>query len=408
MKENTEWKEIELGDVIQFNPRESIRKGEIVKKISMDKLKEFSREIVGYEETFFTSGTKFKNGDTLVARITPCLQNGKTAQVNILNQNEIAFGSTEFIVLREIENKTDKDFIYYLSISNKFRDIAIKSMTGTSGRQRAQRDVIEKTSIYLPPFLEQKKIAAILKSLDDKIELNNKMNETLEEMAQTMFKEWFVNFNFPNEEGKSYKDNGGKMIESELGMIPERWRVESLDEIANYLNGLAMQKYRPEGENKLKVIKIKEMNNGVSNESDLCSTLIPDQYKVYSGDILFSWSGTLKLMLWNGETGGLNQHIFKVIPKNFPKWFVYLWTKMYMKKFTNIAKGKATTMGHIKREDLKKAKVVVPYEEELNKINIKIKNIFDEIIKINQEIKTLSHIRDFLLPKLMSGEIRVK
>jgi len=125
MTENKEWKEVELGNVIEFNPKESIKKGEIVKKISMDKLKEFSREIVGYEETSFTSGTKFKNGDTLVARITPCLQNGKTAQVNILNENEIAFGSTEFIVLREIENKTDKDFIYYLSISNKFRDIAI-------------------------------------------------------------------------------------------------------------------------------------------------------------------------------------------------------------------------------------------------------------------------------------------
>lgn len=157
----------------------------------------FQRKIEGFVVTKYTSGTKFRNGDTLLARITPCLENGKTAQVSILEEGEVGFGSTEFIVLREKPGISDRNFIYYLSISPKLRDIAIKSMTGTSGRQRAQVDVIKNSIIKLPPIEEQRQIANILSSLDEKIEINNEINKKLEEMAQAIFKHcglWTLNF----------------------------------------------------------------------------------------------------------------------------------------------------------------------------------------------------------------------
>lgn len=201
------WKEYKIGDAIQFNPKERIKKGEIAKKIAMEKLEPYTRKITGFEETEFTSGTKFRNGDTLLARITPCLENGKTARVDILNKNEVAFGSTEFIVLREKIGITDNDFIYYLSISPEFRNLAIKSMNGSSGRQRVQKYVLEQCEIKLPSLKEQKAIAHILSTLDEKIETNNQINKKLEEMAQAIFKQWFVDFEFPCLP-KNYKFSG--------------------------------------------------------------------------------------------------------------------------------------------------------------------------------------------------------
>ncbi|EGP5032487.1 restriction endonuclease subunit S, partial [Enterococcus faecium] len=231
----SEWREVALKDVIEFNPKESIKKGTITKKIGMDKLAPFQRKIDGFELEAFKGGSKFRNGDTLLARITPCLENGKTAQVTILDDDEVAFGSTEYIVLRHKIGITDNNYIFYLALSQYVRDTAIKSMTGTSGRQRAQTDVIENTKIMLPPLDEQKAIAHILSTLDDKIEVNNQINKTLENMAQAIFKQWFVDFEFPNEDGEPYKSSGGEMVESELGMIPKGWEVKELVDVLETL-----------------------------------------------------------------------------------------------------------------------------------------------------------------------------
>ena len=250
-----EWKNVKLQDVILFNPTESIKKGEIAKKIGMDKLETFQRKIAGYELTEFKSGTKFRNGDTLMARITPCLENGKTAQVSLLDEDEIAFGSTEFIVMRQMEGYTINDFVYYLSISPEIRDIAIKSMTGTSGRQRAQIDVIKNTIVNIPSIEEQQAIANILSSLDEKIETNNEINNKLEETAQAIFKRWFVDFEFPNEDDEPYKSSGGAMVESELGMIPEGWGVGNIGNYVKVKSGFAFKSawWKNEG---IPVIKI--------------------------------------------------------------------------------------------------------------------------------------------------------
>ena len=168
-----------LSDIAYFNPTESIKKGTLAKKVAMDKLLPFCRDIPSYEVTEFSGGTKFRNGDTIMARITPCLENGKTAKVSILADNEIGFGSTEYIVFRAIESITDEDYLYYLVCSPLVRDIAIKSMVGSSGRQRVQTDVVKNIEIELPSLEEQRKIGSLLKALDDKISLNNKINENL-------------------------------------------------------------------------------------------------------------------------------------------------------------------------------------------------------------------------------------
>ena len=188
----SEWKEISLEKVAEVNPTERLPKGTLAKKIAMEILQPFTKKIVSYTIEEYSGGTKFRNGDTIVARITPSLENGKTAFVDILDEDEIAFGSTEFIVLREKAGESDKQFLYYLSISPDFRDVAILSMTGSSGRQRVQTDVVKQHLFLLPPLPEQRAIASVLSSLDDKIDLLHRQNKTLEDMAGTLFRQWFV------------------------------------------------------------------------------------------------------------------------------------------------------------------------------------------------------------------------
>jgi type I restriction enzyme, S subunit len=188
----SEWKECKLEDFVEINPLERLPKGTSAKKIAMEFIQPFTKKIPMYLNEKYTGGVKFKNGDTIMARITPSLENGKTSFVDILDENEIGFGSTEFIVFREKENISDKHFIYYLMTSSFIRNIAIKSMTGSSGRQRVQTDVMREQLFDAPPLPEQKAIAAVLSSLDDKIDLLHQQNKTLEQMAQTLFKQWVV------------------------------------------------------------------------------------------------------------------------------------------------------------------------------------------------------------------------
>ena len=200
--------------VVLFNPKETIKKGTQAKKVSMDMIQPFYRDISAFELTAFNGGTKFRNGDTIMARITPCLENGKTAKVNILDNNEIGFGSTEYIVFRAIEGVTDEDFLYYLICSSLVREPAIKSMVGSSGRQRVQTDVLQNLEIRMPELKTQYKIGSLLKSIDDQIELNNKINKNLEEQAQAIFKSWFVDF------------------EPFGGVMPDDWKKTTLGQIA--------------------------------------------------------------------------------------------------------------------------------------------------------------------------------
>lgn len=188
----SEWTKKMLSDIADFNPRETIKKGAIAKKIPMDVLRPFYRDIPYYVEECFSGGTKFRNGDTIMARITPCLENGKTAQVSILNDGEVGFGSTKYIVFRAKEGIADKDYLYYLVCSPEVREPAIKSMVGSSGRQRVQTDVVKNLEIDVPPLVEQEKIGSFLKAFDDKIALNDRINKNLEQQAQAIYQQMFI------------------------------------------------------------------------------------------------------------------------------------------------------------------------------------------------------------------------
>lgn len=211
----SEWTKKKLSDIADFNPRETIKKGAIAKKISMDVLRPFCRDVPYYVEESFSGGTKFRNGDTIMARITPCLENGKTAQVSILNDEEVGFGSTEYIVFRAKEGITDKDYLYYLVCSPEVREPAIKSMVGSSGRQRVQTDVVKNLEIEIPPLTEQEKIGSILKLIDDKIALNDSINKNLTEQARALFQSWFID----------YEPFGG--------IAPSDWQPSTLGQIAD-------------------------------------------------------------------------------------------------------------------------------------------------------------------------------
>ncbi len=402
-----DWEICPFSEVVTLNPYRKLKKGAVAKKVSMQNLQESRKKIAGYEIAKFKGGAKFKNKDTLMARITPCLENGKTSYVDILDKDEIGFGSTEFNVLCGKDGKTIDEFVYYLSRSPFVRAEVINSMVGTSGRQRVQNDIFDNLLISVPSVHEQKSIAKILSDLDSKIELNRKMNKTLEAIGQALFRRWFVDFEFPNEEGKPYKSSGGKMVESELGEIPQGWQIKSIDEIAVFLNGLALQKYPPKGEESLPVIKIRELKQGIRGSTDRADINLPPEYIVEDGDILFSWSGSLEICIWCFGKGALNQHLFKVTSKNYPKWFYYYWIHQHLPEYRHIAKGKATTMGHIQRHHLSSSMVLVPQEEVLSSMSKIMNPLVNKVINNKIESKELIEIRDSLLPRLMSGRIKV-
>lgn len=413
-----EWKEVRLGDVIEFNPTETIKKGTISKKVGMEMLNPFQRKIEGFEVTEYKSGTKFRNGDTLLARITPCLENGKTAQVTILDDNEIGFGSTEFIVLRQKPKHTVNDFIYYLAISPMIRETAIKSMTGTSGRQRAQKDVIENTLFKLPPLQEQKAIAHILSTLDEKIEINNQINKKLEEMAQTIFKHWFVDFEFPNENGEPYKSSGGEMVDSELGMIPKGWEVGCIGDYAKVKSGFAFKSawWKEEG---IPVIKIKNLQNNTIDFNDVGyveSDKIEKakEFIVSGGDLLVAMTGATigKLGLVPKYDGTIlvNQRVGKFFLGDRPLeriGFLYCLVTQDSIYEEIVARGDGSAQPNISPSQIESIKITLPPKEKLDKINNILKEKFELMIQNIKENVIITQLRDTLLPKLMSGELRI-
>jgi type I restriction enzyme, S subunit len=273
---------------------------------------------------------------------------------------------------------------------------------------------VPRFELPIPPKSDRGKIAALLGALDDKIELNRRMNETLEAMARAIFKDWFVDFGptrakqegcapylapdiwslFPNR-----LDDEGK---------PDGWNEKPLDQVADFLNGIALQKYPTEGDKFLPVIKIAQLRAGNCDSCDKASTEIPAAYVVENGDVLFSWSGSLLHRVWTAGRGALNQHLFKVTSDKYPKWFFFHWIGHHMADFQATAASKATTMGHIQRHHLTRAMTVVPDHDVMRVANNIIGPLFDRRVANDLESRTLATTRNLLLPKLMSGEVRVK
>jgi len=271
--------------------------------------------------------------------------------------------------------------------------------------------------IRVPRLKQQRAIAHILGTLDDKIELNRRTNRTLEEIARALFTSWFVAFDPVRAKAAGRQPAGmdaataalfpTELEASELGLVPKGWRVEGLDTIARYVNGLAMQKYPPDGHDSLPVIKIAQLRRGDTEGADRASASLDQDYIVNDGDVLFSWSGTLDVVLWCGGTGALNQHLFKITSIHTPKWFYYLWTCHHLEDFQAVAKEKATTMGHIQRRHLSGAKALVPDRPLLDAMSETMAPLVDHIIANRIQARTLATLRDALLPRLLSGEMRV-
>lgn len=307
------------------------------------------------------------------------------------------------------------DYLPYILLGNKDRLRSLVDLAG-HGTGRLNSDELKALDIALPPLAEQLTIAHILGTLDDKIELNRRMSETLEAMAVALFKSWFIDFDpvrakaegrdpgLPQPSANLFPDS---FEDSELGEIPRGWEVKSLDQIARFLNGLALQKYRPTGDRSLPVIKIAQLRAGTTEGADRASAELEPAYIIQDGDILFSWSGSLECVLWAGGAGALNQHLFKVTSDLFPKWLCYLGVHHHLEDFRRIAAGKATTMGHIQRHHLSDAKLAIPSPALLTAMDAILSPILESIWRRTVESRTLAAVRDTLLPKLVSGELRM-
>ena len=283
--------------------------------------------------------------------------------------------------------------------------------SGSGQRYALSVDALNNFPVPLIPLAEQERIGDIFSSIDQKIALNRAINDNLEAMATQLYDYWFVQFDFPNEEGKPYKSSGGKMVWNEKlkRAIPDGWYCGTLLDIAQYTNGLACQKFRPIDDNKLPVIKIKEMHDGISSETEFVKSDIPESVKVYDGDVLFSWSASLEVMLWAYGNGGLNQHIFKVTSNNgYPRSFYFYQLIDYIGNFKRMAEARKTTMGHITQDHLKQSTIALPPNTNIaNKLEERLSPIFDAIINNSQEIMNLTKQRDELLPLLMNGQVLV-
>ena len=421
------WRTVILGDCIKINdaaysPKEAwpfinyLDTGNITGNC----ISEIQYLVVGKDKIPSRARRKVQQGDIVYSTVRPNQRH--FGLIKKLPNNFLA--STGFAVISGKEDLALTDFIYWFLAQDHIVDhLQTLAEQNTSAYPSIRPSDIERLELKLPPLPEQRAIAHILGTLDDKIELNRRMNETLEEMARAIFKSWFVDFDpvrakmdgswrrgesLPGMPAEMYDLFPERLVDSELGEIPEGWGVKALDEIANFRNGLALQKLRPkENEERLPVVKIAQLRSGKADSDEWATTSITPECIIDDGDIIFSWSGSLLVKVWCGGRAALNQHLFKVTSRQYPKWFYLHCTQSHLPEFQRIAADKATTMGHIKRHHLSEAKCVIPNQTLLSAVDDTFVNFLSKCITINVESRTLADLRDTLLPKLISGELRV-
>ena len=389
------WKKLQIGTAISFNPTESISKGKVAKKIPMGSLTEFQRKINSFEYCKYKSGPKFRNGDTIMAKITPCLENGKTAFVDVLDEEEIAFGSSEFIVLRKTPN-TDPMFIYYLAISPTFRKRAISCMEGTSGRKRVSEKTLKYFELNFPPIENQKQIAKVLSDLDTKIELNNKINTELEAMAKLIYDYWFVQFDFPDENGKPYKSSGGKMVYNEelKREIPEGWGFDIIGNLLakEQLGGKTLSsEYLVSGS----IPIIDQSTNFICGYTDdKAKRIVTKVPRIVFGD----HTRILKLINFDFARGADGTQVLLSKEERVPQHFFY----------HSLLKIDLSNYGYARHfKFLKDTKTIMPSIDIANQFEEKAKVWYDMVWANKRQNQKLAELRDWLLPMLMNGQVRV-
>ena len=414
------FKKQQIQNIADFNPREQLAKGILAKSVPMAMLKEFQRQITGYEIKAFNGGAKFRNGDTLLAKITPCLENGKTAFVDILDDGEVAFGSTEFIVLRA-KNETNPEFLYYFAISPDFRKRAIECMEGTSGRQRVNENTLKTLELPIPEPQTQQSIAAVLSALDKKIALNKQINARLEEMAKTLYDYWFVQFDFPDANGKPYKSSGGEMVFDETlkRKIPKGWEVKSLGKHITIKRGISyksneikdtgvpfinLNSFYLDGKFKFEGTKFftgKTKNDDFISSGDL---LIAVTDVTRNADIigkafilpdLFNNSPVMSCDVAKISSSELNNFYLE-------RLFNSSSYHEYIKYFAS-----GTLVLHLDIKGISWFDTYIPPRILLDKFEDFCRNIHLRMVETEKQNHRLTQLRDFLLPMLMNGQVSV-
>lgn len=387
----SEWTKVRIGDLCKTNtksysPKEGwtfvnyLDTGNITKNV-VDKVQYID---LSKEKLPSRAKRKVQHNSVLFSTVRP----NQLHYGIIKSQPENFLVSTGFAVMDADAERLDPDYFYYLLSSNEIVEgLHAIAEQSTSAYPSIKPSDIENLEVDVPDIKTQRKISAVLVSIDEKIHSNTEINKNLLQQAQNIFAQEFLS----------------------LDSIPDGWQESSLLGIADYLNGLAMQKYRPkDDEQGLPVLKIKELRQGFcDSNSELCSPSIKPEYIVHDGDVIFSWSGSLLVDLWCGGTCGLNQHLFKVTSSIYDKWFYYAWTNHHLQKFAAIAADMATTMGHIKREELSKAEVLIPSQSDYDRIGGLLAPLYDLVIANRIENRKLASLRDELLPQLMSGQLDV-
>ena len=404
------WTTKKLSEIAYINPRESIGKGVVAKKVPMDKLQSFCRDVPEFVFEEYKGGAKFRNDDTIMARITPCLENGKIAKVSIFDNDEIGFGSTEYIVFRAIDGVSDADFLYYLICSPLVRNPAIKSMVGSSGRQRVQTDVVANLDIELPPIEEQRKIGGLLKTFDDKIKLNNEINNNLEQQAQAIFKSWFVDFEPFN------------------GTMPSDWEIVPLEKIADFQNGYTFKSKELLNEPSpdcYQVFKQGHIARGGGFIPDGTKSWYPkslasklEKFVLKKGDILMAMTdmkdnvailGNTAIMpldneyIVNQRVGHIRVNGYKGV--TYP--FIYLLTNSTDFLVDLRSRANSGVQVNLSSSEIKASQTVLPSEEVNNAFSEITLPMFEIIINNQLENQRLAQLRNTLLPCLMSGVLDV-
>ena len=374
------WFEKRLDEIAEFNPRESLKKGSIAKKISMDKLQPFCRDVPGFESEPYSGGTKFRNGDTIMARITPCLENGKTAKVSVLENGEVGFGSTEYIVFRA-KDGCDSDFLYYLVTSSIVRGPAIKSMVGSSGRQRVQTDVLQTLMVKVPDLETQQSISGILKSLDDKIAANRKINDNLEQQARALYQRMFID----NPVSGGYMGTLSDIADITMGQSPNGSSYHEDGNGAVFFQGRAEFGFRFPS---VRLYTTEPKRMACANDT-LMSVRAP------VGDLNVAYTDCC-----------IGRGLAAIHSKSNQQSFV-LYTMFSLHKQLDVFNGEGTVFGSINRTSLTELPIFIPSDREIVKFEAIVAPIDAAIRNNYEEICRLEKIRDALLPKLMSGELDV-
>lgn len=378
----SEWSTIKAADFLEFNPRLSIKKGVMATKVAMDKLQPFTKKIPETEQAVFSGGTKFCNGDTIMARITPCLENGKTAFVDILAENEVAFGSTEFIVMRAKEGISDPQFIYYLATSPEFRNVAIKSMVGSSGRQRVQQGVLNDFVLQVPPLEEQKRIGRFLAAIDDRIALNSEINDNLQQQAAALF----ANFYDRAETEVGFTE----IIQILGGGTPKTGE-------SSYWNG-CVPFFTPKDVGSPYTLTTEKTitEEGLAH----CNSCL---YPVNT--VFVTARGTVGKVGLPGVPMAMNQSCYALIGKDTHQLLVYFYTLKAVDRLKHKASG--AVFDAITTRDFESEIIMKLSDDDAKDFLDVAVPIYQAVLSNSIENLRLAALRDSLLPKLMSGEIDV-